>query len=74
MYLLKRPFMVRRLMVRAAIDTLLSITSVSRMRLLSLRTAARSRAALQLEVLALRHQLQVLPRPPRRARLANADW
>jgi putative transposase len=34
----------------------------------------RSRAALQLEVLALRHQLQVLQRTrPRRVRLAKAD-
>src|SRR5262249_62065695 len=40
--------------------------------LLSLRTAARSRAELQLEVLALRHQLQVLQRTrPRRVRLAQ---
>src|ERR1700681_5037220 len=42
--------------------------------LLSLRTWARSRAALQLEVPALRHQLQVLRRTrPRRLRLAKAD-
>ena len=42
--------------------------------LLTLRGNARSRAALQLEVLALRHQLQVLQRTrPRRLRLANAD-
>ena len=42
--------------------------------LLTLRTWARSRAALQLEVLALRHQLQVLQRSrPRRLRLARAD-
>src|ERR1700686_31219 len=42
--------------------------------LLTLRTWARSRAALQLEVLALRHQLQVLQRSrPRRVRLAKAD-
>ncbi len=42
--------------------------------LLSLRTWARSRAALQLEVLALRHQLQVLQRTrPRRLRFAKAD-
>jgi hypothetical protein len=42
--------------------------------LLSLRTWARSRAALQLEVLALRHQLQVLQRTrPRRLRLAKTD-
>ncbi len=42
--------------------------------LLTLRTWARSRAALQLEVLALRHQLQVLQRTrPRRLRLTKAD-
>ena len=42
--------------------------------ILSLRAWARSRAALQLEVLALRHQLQVLQRSrPRRVRLAKAD-
>jgi putative transposase len=42
--------------------------------LLSLRSWARSRAVLQLEVLALRHQLQVLQRSrPRRLRLAQAD-
>ena len=42
--------------------------------LLTLRTWARSRAALQLEVLALRHQLQVLQRArPRRLRLAQPD-
>jgi hypothetical protein len=40
--------------------------------LLTLRTLARSRAALQFEVLALRHQLQVLRRN-RRVRLANTD-
>ena len=42
--------------------------------LMTLRTWARSRAALQLEILALRHQLQVLQRArPRRLRLAQAD-
>jgi putative transposase len=42
--------------------------------LLTLRTWARSRAALQLEVLALRHQLQVLQRTrPPRLRLTKAD-
>jgi putative transposase len=41
---------------------------------LTLRGSARSRAALQIEVLALRHQRQVLQRRrPRRVRLANAD-
>jgi hypothetical protein len=42
--------------------------------LLTLRTWAHSRAALQLEILALRHQLQVLQRArPRRVRLAKTD-
>jgi len=42
--------------------------------LLTLRTWARSRAALQLEILALRHQLQVLQRSrPRRLRPAKTD-
>src|SRR5437870_13624216 len=42
--------------------------------LLTLRGLARSRAALHLEVLALRHQLQVLERSrPRRLRLVKAD-
>jgi putative transposase len=40
----------------------------------TLQTSARSRAALQLEVLALRHQLQVLHRTrPRRLRLTTTD-
>src|SRR5712691_4082298 len=42
--------------------------------LLTLRTWARSRVAIELEVLALRHQLQVLQRSrPRRLRLAKTD-
>src|SRR3989441_13308318 len=42
--------------------------------LLAVRTWARSRAALQLEVLALQHQLQVLQRTrPQRLRLTKAD-
>jgi putative transposase len=42
--------------------------------LLTLRTAARSRAELQLEVLALRHQLRVLQRTrPRRVQLVKTD-
>jgi transposase InsO family protein len=42
--------------------------------LLTLRACAHSRAAMQLEALALRHQLQVLQRSrPRRLRLAKAD-
>src|SRR2546423_5802390 len=41
---------------------------------LSLRSGLRSRGALQLEILALRHQLQVLNRSrPRRLRLVTAD-
>ena len=42
--------------------------------LLTLGTLARSRAALQLEVFALRHQLQVLQRTrSRRSRLTKTD-
>jgi hypothetical protein len=48
--------------------------SVLRSLLLTLRGSARSHAALQLEVLALRHQLEVLQRTrPRRLRLATVD-
>jgi putative transposase len=50
------------------------MTSVLLSLFLTLRGSARSRAALQIEVLALRHQLQVLERTrPRRLRLAHAD-
>jgi len=42
--------------------------------LLTVRSYLRSRAALQLEVIALRHQLEVLNRSrPRRLRLVRAD-
>ena len=42
--------------------------------MLTVRSCVRSRAALQLEILALRHQLQVLNRSrPPRLRLAPAD-
>ena len=42
--------------------------------LLTLRSCVRSRAVLQFEVLALRHQLQVLQRSrPRRLRLVQVD-
>jgi len=48
--------------------------SVLRALLLTLRTLAYSRLAIQLEVLALRHQLEVLQRTrPRRVRLAKID-
>ena len=47
---------------------------VLRSLMLTLRTLARSRAALHLEILALRHQLEVLQRTrPRRVRLAKTD-
>ena len=48
--------------------------SVLRSLLLTFRTLARSRAALHLEILALRHQLNVLQcTRPLRARLARTD-
>jgi hypothetical protein len=72
--LLKSPFLLPPLMLRLATDTLLGVMSVLVSLLLTLRTSARSRAALQLEILALRHQLQVLQRSrPRRLRLAKPD-
>jgi hypothetical protein len=50
------------------------MTSVLLSLVLTLRDLAHSRAALHLEVLALRHQLQVLQRSrPRRSRLVQAD-
>ena len=51
-----------------------AMVSVLRSLLLTLRTLARSRAALHLEILALRHQLDVLQRTrPQRVRLAKTD-
>src|SRR2546426_12823983 len=73
LWLLKSPFLLRPLMLRPTMDTLLGMMSVLLSFALTLRTWARSRAALQLEVLALRHQLQVLQRSRRRIRLAKAD-
>jgi hypothetical protein len=50
------------------------MVSVVHSLLLTLRTLARSRAALHLEILALRHQLEVLERTrPHRVRLAKTD-
>ena len=50
------------------------MTSMLRSFFLMLRTLARSRAALHLEILALRHQLDVLQRTrPPRVRLAKTD-
>jgi hypothetical protein len=72
--LLKSPFTFPLLMLPPTIDTLLAMMSVLLSLLLTLRTWAQSRAALQLEVLALRHQLQVLQRTRlRRLPLGKAD-
>src|SRR3981081_248287 len=55
-------------------DTLRAMMSVLVSLLMTFRTSVRSRAALQLEVLALRHQLQVLRRTrPPRLQLAPSD-
>jgi putative transposase len=52
----------------------LAMVSVLRSVLQTLRTLARARAALHLEILALRHQLHVLKRNrPARVRLAKTD-
>src|SRR5712692_5039983 len=54
--------------------TLLAMVPVLRSLLLTLPTLTRSRTALQLEILALRHQREVLHRTrPRRVRLAKTD-
>jgi putative transposase len=72
--LLKSPFLLLALMLRASADTLLGDMSVLVSLLLTLPGWARSRGALQLEVLALRHRLQVLQRArPPRLRLTPAD-
>jgi hypothetical protein len=61
-------------MLAPTLDTLLGNDVGGFSILRTLQTSARSRAALQLEVLALRHQLQVLHRTrPRRPRLATTD-
>src|SRR4051794_17631329 len=50
------------------------MTSVMMSLVATIRSIVRSRAALHLEILALRHQLQVLQRSqPRRLRLGHAD-
>jgi hypothetical protein len=60
--------------LRRWMDTLLGDDSILVSSLQTLRASARSRSALQLGVLALRHQLQVLRRTrPRRLRLAKMD-
>jgi putative transposase len=72
--LLKSPFLLRQLMLQAPMDRLLAMMSVLSSIFQTLPAAARSRIALQLEILALRHQLAVLERTrPRRLRLATMD-
>ena len=61
-------------MLRPTAATLWTMIAVSLSALQTLRTWAHSRAELQLEILALRHQLQVLQRTrPRRVRIAATD-
>ena len=61
-------------MLRPTADTLLADDVRLGPLFLALRGCVRSRAALQWEVLALRHQLQVLERSrPQRLRLTRAD-
>jgi hypothetical protein len=60
--LLRSPFLLRQLMLQPAMGPLLSHDVGAGLAPPDLRTWARSRAALQLEVLALRHQLRVLQR------------
>jgi len=61
-------------MLRPIVDTLIGDGIVFAAVLQTIRGLAQSRAALHLEVLALRHQLQVLQRSrPRRLRLEQAD-
>ena len=72
--LLNSPFLLRPMMLRAGDGYALAMMSVLVALLLTIRTRARSRAALQLEVLALRHQLHVLQRSRhRRLQLAPPD-
>jgi putative transposase len=73
--LLNSPFWLQLLMLRSTTGYV-SVTTMSVFLsvLLTLRTWARTRAALQLEVLALRHPLQLLHRTrPPRVRVATAD-
>jgi putative transposase len=72
--LTEKSVLLRQLKLRPTMRTLLSVMSVLISLLLTLRTSARSRAALQLELLAVRHQLQILQRTrPRRLRVTKAD-
>ena len=63
--LVTSPFLLRPLLLQPTMERFWGMMSVLLALLLALRTWARSRAALQLEVLALRHQLQVLERTRR---------
>ena len=70
----KTSYILASLNLSLLIDKLTSMLPVLISVLAVLRGVVRSRVALHLEVLALRHQLQVLQRSrPRRVRLAKAD-
>jgi putative transposase len=72
--LLKIRFSLLPLMLYPTADTLSPMISILVSVLLTIKSLVRSRAALQLEVLALCHQLHVLNRSrPRRLRLTWAD-
>jgi putative transposase len=72
--LLKTPFLLPALMFRPSVDRLSPMMSILVSLLLTVRGCVRSRAALQLEVLALRHQLHVLKRSrSRRLGLTRSD-
>ena len=72
--LLKSPFLLRQLMLRAALGTLLGHGLRAALAPADPPNLACSRAALHLEILALRHQLDVLQRTrPQRVRLARTD-
>src|SRR5262245_646428 len=74
LWILKIPYMLRRLMFGFYPDTLRVNDFRSRLDDPIGRSSFRSRAELQLELLALRHQLHVLNRSrPRRLRLVMAD-
>jgi putative transposase len=70
----KNPYALRPLMFGSSLETLRSDDCPLGLAPLSARSWLRSRATLQLELLALRHQLQVLNRSrSRRLRLTTAD-
>jgi hypothetical protein len=59
----RTPFFLQTLILWFSGDRVLSIGSVLASVLLTLQTSLRTRATLQLEILALRHQLQVVSDP-----------